>query len=149
MKLAKEYPQALTYTFQLSFEEFQKQSKHVFLRHEVQLILDRIKKPLIDRFIKAVHYLSFPGMVIKFHLNKILRKNHAKTLTLKTFHEELNVCYKEIFDNRMRGHLPIQILNQKAKLEALKSSNECEFIFYISFDAEHKAQSMTNQMWDN
>lgn len=128
IKLAKIYPQALTYPFQLSFEEFRKQSQAIFFRYEVQLILDRIKSPLIDKFINAVNYLSFPEIVIINCTQKILmKKNIAQP---KKMLEELKACYENVFGNGVRGNLPIEILNVKENLAALKDSNKCKFFFH-------------------
>lgn len=126
MKLAKIYPQALTYTFQLSFEEFQKRNPNIKIRHEVEFILDCIKSPLNDKFIKAINCLSFPEIVIKNCMQNILKKKAIKEAEVL---DALKACYDNVFGN-VRSNLPAEILQIKDKFAAVKDINKCKFIYF-------------------
>lgn len=121
LKLATTYPFALVYTFQLSFEQFRKQQKPIFIRNVVQQILNKLKSPLVDKFINAMICLSLPEKVLENQLSKI-RKNFG-SLTQEQFINELEFCQKLVFENEIRGNLTREVRGFKSDFDNLMEMN--------------------------
>lgn len=103
LRVAKEYPTAIVYAFQLSYKQFNERKPFAAVRPVVHEILNAIRSPTIEKFIAAIGCLSLPEEVIKayiYPLERSLNKNYSNLV----YRSKLQKVYEEVFENEMRGN---------------------------------------------
>lgn len=116
LRLATTYPSAVIYSFQFAYH--QAVDENSVAREMVQHILNAIKNPMLEQFIKNVNYLSVPEKVIHYHLSNI-QQNRGQ---LEKSWSELKVCYDNVFGSD-RGSSSGRVEQFKGNLEQMMQMN--------------------------
>lgn len=125
MKLAKKYPNALYFPFNLSRDNFKFVNEdQVMEKPLVQEIGQILSNPTIDKFTSALQCLVVPEKFIEIHFSKFF---NALSLidTNEKYQEALQKLHDNIFvhNNNLKGQEFAKILDYKERILELKKFN--------------------------
>lgn len=111
IRLAKKYPSALLYPFQLAHSEYQtKHSGQTSSRSIVLQILELLRNPVTEKFIASLECLNLPEKKLQFHLNRIsVRIRTNEQYTNEEYHSQLEHTIQIVFEHPLRGRIVNQL----------------------------------------
>lgn len=106
LRLATEYPSIVIYPFQVSYECFKEKDPNVKRQRPlIQQIATAIKNTFVQQFIDSLKVLNLPEKVLQYHLSEFLNADVKSKLN----QQQLKAGYDDVFNNTMRGKLPIRL----------------------------------------
>lgn len=121
LRLAKAYPSAVIYTFQMEYTLFCERTPNAAKRDIVQQIEATLRNPVTEKFIESLKYVSLADKVLDYHI-----KNIIEATSESDYKRELDVCFENIFnDKNMRGEASVNQVKQLfgRDLMAIKEMN--------------------------
>lgn len=128
VRLAKMYPSAMLFPFQLAHSQYQaKQPSGRPSRQPraiVQQIVELLRNPVAENFIASIECLNLPERKLHSHLNRIytnVRNNDQ--YTNEAYHSELAQTLQTVFNNPLCGPIVEQIQPFKEHVDRLMQLN--------------------------
>jgi len=125
MKIAKKYPNALNFPFNLSRDNFHYISDNQIIEKSlVKEIGQILSNPTIDQFTSALQCLVVPEKFIEFHFNNFYEELSVIE-TNEKFQEAVQKLYDNVYvhNNNLKGQEFAKISNYKDQIMALKKYN--------------------------
>lgn len=118
LQLSKTYPTIVVYAIQPVYNNFCIQYPKQSIRPLLQQIFLNIANPLIEKYINGLKCLSLPEKVLQHHLYCITDKS-------KDIDRHLEECFKNVFENQMRGKAVEKVLALQNEMCEILTNGMC------------------------
>lgn len=129
VRLAKMYPSAMLFPFQLAHSQYQaKQSgrqSQSSPRAIVQQIVELLRNPVTENFIRSIECLNLPEKKLHSHLSRIYTsiRTDNNQYTNDEYHSEMASTLESVFKNPLCGPIVDQIQAFKVSVDKMMQLN--------------------------